>query len=113
MNLKVIKKLGMSSGTCKDPFPTDDLDRCSIVQPWKVPPKFFKAIRAALMIRSALIPYIYTQTKWAHDTGVSIIRPLYYDYPKLDEAYKARQQYMFGTSIMVRPVVEPGYENIV
>ena len=98
---------GMSSGNCMDPFPTDQLNRCSIVQPWKVPPKYFKSIRQALLTRVIMIPYIYTQTKWAHDTGISIIRPLYYDYPSLDDAYTSKEQYMFGENIMVRPIVEP------
>lgn len=99
---------GMSSGSCKDPFPTDDLDRCSIVQPWKVPPRFFDIIREALLFRSWLIPYIYTKTRVAYDTGVSLIRPLYYQWPNIDNAYEFKQQYMFGDKIMVRPIVEPG-----
>lgn len=44
----------------------------------------------------------------AHDTGVSLIRPLYYQWPNADNAYEYKEQYMFGEGIMVRPIVEPG-----
>ena len=60
------------------------------------------------MFRSWLIPYIYTKTRVAYDTGVSLIRPLYYQWPNIDNAYEFKQQYMFGDEIMVRPIVEPG-----
>ena len=51
--------------------------------------------------------YIYTAWRQAFDTGLSLLRPLYYDYPLLDGAYGATAagafpQYLFGDSIMVR-----------
>ena len=51
--------------------------------------------------------YIYTAWRQAFDTGLSLLRPLYYDFPLLDGAYWATEtgaypQYMFGDSIMVR-----------
>ena len=61
-----------------------------------------------MLFRSWLIPYIYTKTRVAYDTGVSLIRPLYYQWPNIDNAYEFKQQYMFGDEIMVRPIVEPG-----
>jgi alpha-glucosidase (family GH31 glycosyl hydrolase) len=107
---------GMSSGGCKDPFPTDDQDRCSIVEIWNTPKKYFEAHRDALQLRARLIPYIYTQVRHAYDTGVSLIRPLYYSYPEEDMAYASDQdgkfaQYMFGEDVLVSPVVVKSNET--
>jgi len=55
--------------------------------------------------RARLVPYLYTQAHHATMTGVSILYPLYYDHPTADDAYKYLNQYMFGESMMVAPVV--------
>merc|ERR1712203_790194 len=57
-----------------------------------------------MLLRNALVPYIYTAARFAYDTGVSIIRPLYY-YFDGEEAYTFKQQYLFGSSrILVAPI---------
>ena len=30
----------------------------------------------------ALLPYIYTYARYAYDSGVSLVHPLYYDFPE-------------------------------
>ena len=97
---------GMSSGDCANPFPSDVENSCPIVQPWKTASNFFHPIRDALQLRQSLVPYIYTQTRAAFDTGVSLIRPMYYYNQKIEAAYHLREQYYFGDKIVVRPVVE-------
>ena len=61
-------------------------------------------MRDAIYLRYALIPYIYTMARWSYDTGVGMCRPMYYDYPEADEAYRYEGQYMFGNDILVAPV---------
>eukprot|EP00494_Astrolonche_serrata_P028357 UN28623 len=60
---------------------------------------------AALRLRAELLPYIYNHAKVAHDTGVSLLRPLYYEHPTTDDAYKWLNEYYFGEDILVAPVV--------
>ncbi len=67
----------------------------------------FPLMKQAVELRYALIPYIYTQARKAYDTGVSICRPLYYDYPEVDEAYENEGEYMFGDDILVNPITAP------
>ncbi len=67
----------------------------------------FPLMKQAVELRYALIPYIYTQARKAYDTGVSICRPLYYDYPEVDEAYEKEGEYMFGDDILVNPITAP------
>lgn len=74
---------------------------------WAYPPDYAKAMREAFHLRYALIPYIYTAAREAHDTGISLLRPMYYDHPEVDEAYAFQDQYMFGPDMLVAPVLEP------
>lgn len=74
---------------------------------WAYPTRYFMAMRNAILFRYSLIPYIYTASRDAYDTGVSICRPMYYDYPELPQAYQFKDQYMFGDNLLVAPIAEP------
>jgi len=65
----------------------------------------FNLLLACVNLRYELMPYIYTAARQAYDTGVSICRPLYYDWPEDNEAYRQEGEYMFGDDILVSPVV--------
>lgn len=81
---------GSSAGNCAGDFPSSTTSNtCTVVKPWNVPLKFFKANRAALQRRAALVPYTYTLARDAYDTGLGPLRPMYYEYPKLDHSYDA------------------------
>jgi len=56
-------------------------------------------------LRYQLMPYIYTAARQAYDTGISICRPLYYEWPEENEAYRREGEYMFGDNILVSPIV--------
>jgi len=73
---------------------------------WGYPTDYFYVMRDAIQLRYALVPYIYTMAREAYDTGVSICRPMYYDYPEADEAYIRRDQYMFGNDLIVSPITK-------
>jgi alpha-glucosidase (family GH31 glycosyl hydrolase) len=74
---------------------------------WAYPLENFYAMRNAFLFRQALLPYIYSAAREAYDTGISICRPMYYDYPKAEEAYSFKNQYMFGNDMLVAPVTQP------
>ena len=65
----------------------------------------FPLMLEACNLRYQLMPYIYTAVRQAYDTGVSICRPLYYEWPEENEAYRQEGEYMFGDDILVSPVV--------
>lgn len=73
-------------------------------QIWKFPN--FPIMREAVKLRYALFPYIYTMARETYDTGISICRPLYYNYPDCEEAYEYESEYMFGNDILVAPITE-------
>ena len=74
---------------------------------WAYPYKYARAMREAVLMRYSLIPYIYTMSRVAYDTGVSILRPMYYSHPNDQEAYNFRDEYKYGDDMIVRPVTAP------
>ena len=70
-------------------------------------PDHYEYMKEALELRYALSPYIYDMARAAYDTGVSLCRPMYYEYPELDEAYTFEQQYFFGDNILAATICEP------
>lgn len=76
-------------------------------EPWVFDDEYRDAIRAAVLWRYAMVPYIYTMARKTYDEGVSLSRPMYYDYPEAPEAYEHRSQYMFGDDMLIAPVTSP------
>lgn len=74
---------------------------------WAYHVDYFLIMRDSFLLRYALIPYIYSAAREAYDTGVSLCRPMYYDYPEAKEAYEFQDQYMFGNDILVAPISSP------
>ena len=69
-------------------------------------PDYFDAMRAAIRLRYDLSPYIYNAAREAHDSGVSICRPLYYYWPEAEESYSYDQEYLFGEDILATVICE-------
>jgi len=74
---------------------------------WAYSPKYYDVMRQAVTQRYALIPYIYTAAREAYDSGISLMRPMYYDSPEAAEAYQYTGEYMFGDSMLVAPITTP------
>jgi alpha-glucosidase len=72
--------------------------------PWDFPPADGQIAADFFRLRYALMPYIYTAARDFYDTGVALLRPMYYDYPQEEDAYRYTEQYMFGPSLLVAPV---------
>ena len=68
----------------------------------------FPQLRETVVLRYALFPYIYTAARQSFDTGICINRPLYYDYPEANNAYRFEDEYMFGDNILVAPLTTAG-----
>lgn len=74
---------------------------------WAFDDEIFQAAREAFHLRYRLIPYVYTAARQAHDTSVSMCRPLYYEWPELEEAYEWSDEFLFGDELLVAPVSSP------
>jgi alpha-glucosidase len=78
---------------------------------WAYPAEFAAVMRDAFQLRYALIPYIYTAARAAYDTGISLLRPMYYEHPDAPEAYDFKDQYYFGDDMLVAPIAAPVDQN--
>ena len=68
-------------------------------------------MRDAMQKREALEPYLYTEARHTYDTGVAFLHPLYYDWPEAEAAYNRKDEYVFGSEMLVAPVTKPVDEN--
>ncbi len=75
--------------------------------PWHADAEVLRLTRSAMQFRHALIPYLYTMALRNHLEGLPVVYPMYYDWPLEESAYDSCNQYMFGTELMVAPVVSP------
>ena len=75
-------------------------------QPWDYGPHNLDIARRWLKLRNSLIPYLYTQARQAYDTGLPLVRGLYLEYPE-DEACYRFDEYLFGDSLLVAPILTP------
>ncbi len=74
---------------------------------WAYPEPYSDIMRDTYHLRYALLPYIYTEARSTYDTGVAFLHPLYYDWPEVDQAYSEKNEYVFGSNMIVDPVVTP------
>ena len=78
---------------------------------WAYPEPYAGIMRDAMQKREALEPYVYTEARHTYDTGVAFLHPLYYDWPEADAAYYRKDEYVFGSEMLVAPVTKPVDEN--
>ena len=57
-----------------------------------------------LRLRHKLIPYIYAMNYRSYNDGRALCEPMYYEYPELNESYEAKNEYFFGSELLVCPV---------
>ena len=69
-------------------------------------------VRSFMKLRYRLLPYIYTTAAQANVRGYPITRPLFFDFPEDSVTYRLGNQYMFGSNLMIAPVIERGLQEI-
>jgi alpha-glucosidase (family GH31 glycosyl hydrolase) len=77
-------------------------------RPWLYPQWAEDAMRGAFHLRAEILPYVYSSAWQTHQTGIPLNRPLYLDFPRLEEAYHQGQEFMFGDHLLVAPITMPG-----
>ncbi|MBP3590134.1 MAG: xylosidase, partial [Muribaculaceae bacterium] len=69
----------------------------------------FDAQKKAIELRYRLLPYIYSLAGDATQRAGTIMRPLVMDFAADKKAICLNDQYMFGRSLLVKPVTDPMY----
>ncbi len=75
-------------------------------EPWKWDVKTFKVVKDYMITRHKLIPYIYSEAYKYHKTGSPLIQPLYYRFPELIDEPSYRNEYFFGSELLVSPITD-------
>lgn len=57
------------------------------------------------------MPYIYSNAARVTNEGYTIMRPLVMDFPDDEHALQQKYEYMFGSSLLVSPIVEPNVNS--
>ena len=76
-------------------------------EPWLFDGIHYDTIKKYLQLRYELIPYLYTMGYRCHTDGVPPFYPIYYAYPDAPKAYEVRNQFFFGSELMVCPITSP------
>jgi len=75
-------------------------------EPWEYGEEFTEAFRRIVELRYRLMPYIYAQAALASREGHPMVRALFFEYPEDPTSWLIEDQYLFGTDLLVAPLME-------
>ncbi len=75
-------------------------------EPWNYSGPVERIAKNALRLRHKLLPYIYTMNYRTHTQCRAICEPMYYRYPEDESAYKCKNEFFFGTELIVAPITK-------
>ncbi|GAA0365008.1 glycoside hydrolase family 31 protein [Alkalibacterium iburiense] len=73
-------------------------------EPWRYGFEAQEIVDDYLRLRHQLVPYLYSMNVLTSHEGLPLVRPMYYHHPWKEEAYEVKNQYYFGTEMLVSPV---------
>jgi alpha-D-xyloside xylohydrolase len=71
---------------------------------WNIGGDSYPHIRAAMLLREHLRPYVMAQMKLASDRGLPPMRPVFFDFADDPEAAAVEDQFLFGSALLVAPI---------
>ena len=80
----------------------------SNTEPWNYGEEAQRMFKISLQEREALLPYIEMCAKRVAKEGYTLMRPLVFDFADDPVALQQKYEYMFGPSLLVSPITEPG-----
>lgn len=82
-------------------------------EPWLISESFTNAFRQSAKLKYRLMAYVYAQAKDCSEHGLPMVRAMFVEFPKDAGAWLCEDQYMFGSQILVAPLLESGSERMV
>lgn len=77
-------------------------------EPWLISESFTDAFRRCAEMKYRLMPYVYAQAKDCSNRGLPMVRALFVEYPDDPGAWLVEDEYLFGSQILVAPLMETG-----
>lgn len=77
-------------------------------EPWAYDEDFVNDFRRAVELKYSLMPYIYAQAEDSSAHGFPMLRTLFFEYPDDPTSWLIEDEYMFGSNLLVAPLIEEG-----
>jgi alpha-glucosidase len=77
-------------------------------EPWSYGPQWEALNRRAIELRYELLPTVYNVMRESSSSGLPAMRPLMLEYPEDPNVHGTDDQYMFGSDVLVAPVLREG-----
>lgn len=75
---------------------------------WSFGEEVYEILTVYLRLREALRPYIRSLMQEAHEAGAPVMRSMFYEFPADPICWDLKDQYLFGSDVLVAPVTEYG-----
>jgi len=75
---------------------------------WSFGDRAYRIMKRYVELRLGLKPYIASLVKDAHETGSPMMRTMFYEFPEDQKCWDLDDQYMFGSRLLVAPVMFSG-----
>ena len=75
-------------------------------EPWLISESLTDAFRQSAEMKYKLMPYVYAQAKDCSERGLPMVRALFVEYPHDAGAWLVEDEYLFGSNILVAPLLE-------
>ena len=82
-------------------------------EPWLISEGLTDAFRQSAEMKYRLMPYVYAQAKDCSERGLPMVRALFVEFPHDAGAWLVEDEYMFGSSMLVAPLLESGTSRTV
>jgi alpha-D-xyloside xylohydrolase len=76
---------------------------------WSYGEEVYEILKKYLQYRENMKPYLKKLMQEAHEKGTPVMRPLFYEFPEDKKAWSVEDAYMFGSRLLVAPVL---YEEV-
>jgi alpha-D-xyloside xylohydrolase len=78
---------------------------------WSFGEKAYDIITKLMLLRERMKPYIMQHMKIAHETGIPVMRPLFFEFPDDTVSYEIEDTFLFGPDLLIAPILTQGTWN--
>lgn len=71
-----------------------------------------KILAAYIRLREAMRPYTRELMREAHELGRPVMRTMFYEFPQDPVCWELQEQYMYGSKLLVAPVMHPDQKEL-
>lgn len=75
---------------------------------WSFGVEAYRIMKHYIEVRELMKDYVHRLMRQAHETGEPLMRTLFYEFPEDSLCWEQDYSYMFGSDLLIAPVVVPG-----